>query len=130
MLNSVSSEAPTREYYRNKFTFEQRKAESSKIREKYPNRTPIIVEKFKNANEDVPEIDKTKYLVPSDITVGQILYVIRKRIQLPAVKSLYIFTDKGTIPPTASLISSIAKDYADEDGFLYFTYNTNNTFGN
>ena len=31
---------------------------------------------------DIPLIDKKKYLVPSDLTVGQFVYVIRKRIKV------------------------------------------------
>jgi GABA(A) receptor-associated protein len=38
-----------------------------------------------------PEIDKKKYLVPTDLTVGQFVYVIRKRIDLNAEKALYVF---------------------------------------
>jgi GABA(A) receptor-associated protein len=31
---------------------------------------------------DIATIDKKKYLVPADLTVGQFVYVIRKRIKL------------------------------------------------
>ena len=42
----------------------------------------MIVEK--SPKSDVPELDKKKYLVPSDLTVGQFVYVIRKRVKPPA----------------------------------------------
>lgn len=41
----------------------------------------MICEKAEKS--DIPEIDKRKYLVPADLTVGQFVYVIRKRIMLP-----------------------------------------------
>ncbi|KAG5622906.1 hypothetical protein H5410_008124 [Solanum commersonii] len=105
---------------------ERRQSESSRIREKYPDRIPVIVEKAEKS--DVPDIDKKKYLVPADLTVGQFVYVVRKRIKLGASKAIFVFV-KNTLPPTASLMSAIYEENRDEDGFLYMTYSGENTFG-
>mmetsp|Transcript_8154 Transcript_8154/g.15770 ORF Transcript_8154/g.15770 Transcript_8154/m.15770 type:complete len:128 (-) Transcript_8154:416-799(-) len=107
-------------------SLEKRKTEASRIKEKYPDRIPIIVEKAEKS--DIPEIDKKKYLVPSDLTVGQFVYVIRKRIKLSPEKAIFIFV-KNVLPPTAALMSSIYEEHKDEDGFLYITYSGENTFG-
>ncbi|RIA04508.1 hypothetical protein BRARA_K01254 [Brassica rapa] len=85
---------------------ERRLIEASRTRDKYPDRVPF----------DVPNIDKKKYLIPDDLTVGQFVYVVRKRIKLSAEKAIFVFV-KNTLPPT------------DEDGFLYMTYSGENTFG-
>ena len=69
-----------------------------------------------------------RYLVPSDLTVGQFVYVIRKRIKLEPEKAIFIFVN-NTLPSTAALMSQIYKDHKDEDGFLYVTYSGENTFG-
>jgi GABA(A) receptor-associated protein len=61
-----------------------------------------------------------KYLVPADLTVGQFVYVIRKRIKLSPEKAIFIFVDE-VLPPTAALMSSIYEEHKDEDGFLYIT---------
>ncbi|KMZ58411.1 Autophagy 8 [Zostera marina] len=106
--------------------FEKRKAEASRIREKYPDRIPVIVEKAERS--DIPSIDKKKYLVPADLTVGQFVYVIRKRIKLSAEKAIFIFVDNA-LPPTGSMLSTIYDDKKDEDGFLYVNYSGENTFG-
>jgi GABA(A) receptor-associated protein len=45
-------------------------------------------------------IDKKKYLVPADLTVGQFVYVIRKRIKLSPEKAIFIFVNE-ILPPTA-----------------------------
>lgn len=42
---------------------------------------------------------KCRYLVPADLTVGQFVYVIRKRIKLSAEKAIFIFVD-NVLPPT------------------------------
>lgn len=75
---------------------EKRKSEAERIRSKYPDRVPVICEKADRS--DIPDIDKKKYLVPSDLTVGQFHYVIRKRIKLAPEKALFLFCS-NSIPP-------------------------------
>jgi hypothetical protein len=86
----------------------------------YPRLTAqVICEKVEKS--DIATIDKKKYLVPADLTVGQFVYVIRKRIKLSPEKAIFIFVDE-VLPPTAALMSSIYEEHKDEDGFLYITY--------
>ncbi|TIA67121.1 hypothetical protein D6C83_02094 [Aureobasidium pullulans] len=101
-------------------------AEAERIRVKYTDRIPVICEKVEKS--DIATIDKKKYLVPADLTVGQFVYVIRKRIKLSPEKAIFIFVDE-VLPPTAALMSSIYEEHKDEDGFLYITYSGENTFG-
>jgi GABA(A) receptor-associated protein len=106
--------------------FEKRKKEAERIRQKYPDRIPVICEKAPKS--DIPDIDKKKYLVPNDLTVGQFVYVVRKRIKLEPEKAIFIFVN-NSLPSTASLMSQIYDEHKDEDGFLYVTYSGENTFG-
>ncbi|KAF4323698.1 hypothetical protein BBO99_00001488 [Phytophthora kernoviae] len=105
---------------------EKRQAEAQRIRSKYPDRIPVICEKADRS--DIPDIDKKKYLVPADLTVGQFVYVIRKRIKLSPEKAIFIFIN-NVLPPTAALMSNIYEEQKDVDGFLYITYSGENTFG-
>ncbi|CAL8145092.1 unnamed protein product [Prunus armeniaca] len=107
-------------------SLERRQAEAGRIREKYPDRIPVIVEKAAKSN--IPDIDKKKYLVPADLSVGQFVYVVRKRIKLEAEKAIFVFV-KNTLPPTAAVMSTIYEENKDEDGFLYLTYSGENVFG-
>lgn len=43
-----------------------------------------------------------RYLVPGDLTVGQFVYVIRKRIKLTPEKAIFIFVN-NVLPPTGTL---------------------------
>jgi GABA(A) receptor-associated protein len=115
--------------YQQRYTFEQRSEESKRIMEKYPNRLPIIVEKSDQCSEDIPNIDKNKYLVPDDLTVGQFLYVIRKRIRLPSTKALYITTSNGLMPPSSQHMKNLYNKYKDPDQFMYIKYSGESTFG-
>jgi GABA(A) receptor-associated protein len=92
-----------------------------------PTPTQVIVEKA--AKSDVPDIDKKKYLVPSDITVGKFVYEIRKHMKLSPEKAIFLFVGNGVLPPTAALMSQIYDRFKDEDGFLYIVYSGENSFG-
>ena len=106
---------------------EKRASEAARIRGKYGDRVPVIVERAEKS--DIPTLDKKKYLVPADLTVGQFVYVIRKRIKLNAEKAIFIFVN-NVLPPTAALMNAIYEEHKDDDGFLYVTYSGENTFGN
>ncbi|XP_035316869.1 gamma-aminobutyric acid receptor-associated protein-like 2 isoform X1 [Cricetulus griseus] len=91
-------------------SLEHRCVESAKIRAKYPDRVPVIVEKV--SGSQIVDIDKRKYLVPSDITVAQFMWIIRKRIQLPSEKAIFLFVDK-TVPQSRSWRKQMwAKQYS------------------
>ena len=109
-------------------TFDERKQESARIHESYPERLCVIVGRAKTCSS-IPEIEKHKYLVPKDITVGQFVYVIRKRIKLTPEQAIFIFTEDGTLPTTGALMSEMHEQYKSEDGFLYLSYASENTFG-
>nr|AAR88761.1 microtubule-associated protein [Hevea brasiliensis] len=109
----------SKSYFKQEHDLDKRRAEAARIREKYPDRIPVIVEKAERS--DIPNIDKKKYLVPADLTVGQFVYVIRKRIKLSAEKAIFIFVD-NVLPSTGAIMSAIYEEKKDEDGFLYVTY--------
>jgi GABA(A) receptor-associated protein len=106
-----------------------RQQESSRIFAKFPGRIPIIVERGVSSQKTMPLLDKQKYLVPSDLTLGQFTFVIRKRMELPSERALFLFVD-NTLPTTGSLMREVyAQHYDKEDGFLYVVYCGENTFG-
>ena len=41
----------------------------------------------------------SRYLVPAELTVGQFVYVVRKRIKLSAEKAIFVFVS-NVLPPT------------------------------
>ena len=111
------------------YDFESRLYESKKIKYKYPDRIPIICEKIYNAR-NTPNLDKKKYLVPDDYTIGQFLFIIRRRNELhnKSTQSIYLFIDGG-IPSTSNYLRTIYNQHKDSDGFLYIEYSSENTFG-
>jgi GABA(A) receptor-associated protein len=113
--------------FQSTFSFEDRCKESSRIREKFPQRIPIIVERATNS-KTVPDLDKSRFLVPGEITVAQFIYVIRRRMTLPPETALYVFVN-DTLPLATADIREIYSQHANRDGFLYMKYTGENTFG-
>tara|TARA_B100001123_G_C15242615_1_gene999682 strand:- start:419 stop:769 length:351 start_codon:yes stop_codon:yes gene_type:complete len=109
-----------------KNTFEKRKLEASNIIQKYPEKIPIIVQKYYTS--ELPEIDKSKYLVPKDMTMSQFMFTIRKRIQLESNQALFIWINNGLVTSSKTMME-IYSENKDEDGFLYIDYTNENTFG-
>ena len=113
--------------YKKKKTLRERTIESINILNKYPGRIPIICER---QGINIPPIDRSKYLVPGDLTMGQFLYVIRKRLSLDPSLGLFLFIgNEGLLINSAKLILECYNEYKDEDGFLYLKYSGENTFG-
>ncbi len=113
--------------FKSKNTFEERKKESERVLTTYPDRIPIVCEKSSRSS-NIPDIDKQKYLVPMDLTIGQFMFVIRKRMKIAPEIAIYLFIN-GTIPPTSAIVSKLYHDCKDVDGFLYLEYSGENTFG-
>lgn len=107
---------------------EARKASAASIRAKHPDRIPVIVDK-RSGDSSLPDIDKKKFLVPADLTIGQFMYVIRKRIKLAPEQAIFLFVAAGTLPPSVATLQSVYDQHHDEDGFLYMTYSGENFFG-
>uniref|UniRef100_A0A7S4DYP1 Autophagy-related protein n=1 Tax=Lotharella globosa TaxID=91324 RepID=A0A7S4DYP1_9EUKA len=116
-----------RKPYRELYNAEQRSAESVRIRMKYPDRVPIICERFENS-KSIKQIDKVKFLVPSDLTVGQFQFVIRKRLALTPDQAMFLFAG-GKPAVLKNTMAMVYKAHKDADGFLYMQYAGEKTFG-
>jgi GABA(A) receptor-associated protein len=112
--------------YKETHSFEQRKAEADKVRDRHPDRLPVICEKVDKSN--ITDLDKNKFLVPSDLSVGQFVLVVRKRVMLEPEKAIFLFIGES-VPPNAALMSDLYNKHKDEDGFLYVKYAGESSFG-
>ena len=97
-----------------------------RLRETYPDRVPVIIKK----NKDMKSLEKLKYLVPKDLTVGQFMYIIRKNLNFSQEKALFFFIN-NTLPPVVATFGEIDLDPAnrEKDGAVYATITLENTFG-
>lgn len=99
-----------------------------KLRNRYPTRVPIICEPGSNA--ETMALDKYKFLVPEALTMGQFVYIIRKRLKgLKAHQALFLSCN-GSLPRIGETTGEAYERAADaEDGLLYVKYSLESTFG-
>lgn len=114
--------------FEDEHSLEKRISEAQSIRRRYPDRIPVICERNPRSTT-MPEVDKRKYLVPDSLTVGQFMYVIRKRLRLLPDKAIFLVTKHGKVPTTSSTLKHIYDTDKSSDGFLYLTYTGESTFG-
>jgi GABA(A) receptor-associated protein len=101
---------------------------SNLIRIKYPKRIPIICE-IVGKSKTTMALDGRKFLVPGEITIGQFLMVVRKRVKLGADQALFMFMEDGSIPSPQHEIADYDKTHRNADGFLYIAVTSENAFG-
>ena len=88
---------------------------------KFPNKIPVLV-------RDSNSKTQLKLLVPKNMFISQIIYIIRKKIKLNEHEAIYILVN-NKMPPGTSRINEIYNTHRDSDGLLYITYTKENTFG-
>lgn len=114
--------------------FEKRLETIKDLKEKHPDRIPLMIIDENKKNKPL------KLLVPSDLTIMNVLLIIRKRVQLNQEEGIYLFADiyknqndnkmkESVLCNSAETVSNIYNKCKDDDGMLYMTYYKENVFG-
>lgn len=111
----------------NYHTFEKRQAIANRIRQVYPDRIAVIVNRL---NTDTPAISKFKYLVSRHSSFDSFSNSIREYItSINSQQALFFFVNGTTLVSNDTLLSTIYDKYKADDNFLYVTYAIENTYG-
>lgn len=114
--------------FKKELTFAERFNDSKHIMTRYPERIPIICEKSTSSGNDLPIMDKRKFLVPTGLKVCQFMFIIRKRMSLGSEEGLFLFINNAMVDSSA-IIGELYERQKDKDGFLYVRYSKENVFG-
>ncbi|KAF5284153.1 hypothetical protein FQR65_LT00153 [Abscondita terminalis] len=109
-------------------TIEIRKEEVMAIRNRFPTKIPIIVQRFTKEN-NLPLLDKSKFLVPQEITMSQFLTIIRNRMHITSSQALYLLINNRSLVSLSLTLAEVYTEHACSDGFLYITYASQEVFG-
>ncbi|KAF6734189.1 Microtubule-associated proteins 1A/1B light chain 3C [Oryzias melastigma] len=105
-----------------------RKQEVAGIKSKFPNKIPVIIERY-DKEKFLPPLDKTKFLVPHELTMTQFVTIIRNRMALLPSQAFYLLINSSGLPSMSLTMAQVYRDHQDEDGFLYMTYASQEMFG-
>ena len=111
--------------FRNKSIMD-RLHESALVLTKYPDRVPVIIDTTTN-NE--LRINKNKFVIPDTLSVSELIYVIRKRINIDSSKAIFLFLENNELLSGNCKIRDLYHKNKSNDGFLYLVYEPENVFG-
>ncbi|NXS56548.1 MLP3C protein, partial [Brachypteracias leptosomus] len=102
--------------------------EVTQIRLKYPNKIPVVVERYQK-EKTLPPLTRTKFLVSPDLPLAQFTVTLRTRLGLSSSQTFYLLVNNRGLPNMALSMQELYQAHRDEDGFLYLTYASQEMFG-
>jgi len=115
-----------------------------KLKNKYPDRVPVIIEKSEHIT-----LKNYKYLLPKDIPISVFLSIIRTKMNITKNQAIFTFVNSAKqsynsakqsynsakqsynyiLVPMNETIETIYTIHKSEDNFLYVKFGIENTFG-
>ena len=114
--------------FKSRKSFATRLEETEGIRSKFPTKIPVIVERYRKELE-LPTLDKTKFLVPQELSMSQFITIIRSRMSISSTQAFFLLVNKKSMMSLSMTLSDVYKQEKDNDGFLYMTYCSQEGFG-
>ncbi|KAJ7358846.1 Microtubule-associated protein 1A/1B light chain 3C [Desmophyllum pertusum] len=123
----MGDDAKSSKPFKQRKSFVSRRDEVAGIRAKFPSKIPVIVERY-HKEKDLPLLDKTKFLVPQELTMSQFVTIIRNRMSLSST-SVLPYCQQQKFSKHVMTMAEVYKEEKDEDGFLYMVYASQEMFG-
>ena len=68
--------------------------------------------------------DRSKFLIPEHVTVGEVIKILKRRLQLNSLQSIFLLVNGQNQPATTTTFAEIYREECDPDGFLYIVCKT------
>ena len=96
---------------------------------KHPDKIPVMITRA-ISSRNLPDIDKHKFLIARDMTIGHVLTLVRRRIQLVnSSTALFVSVENKFVPSATLRIDSLYNAHKGSDDILHLQYYGENTFG-
>ncbi|CAD8185503.1 unnamed protein product [Paramecium pentaurelia] len=115
--------------YKDNNSFEERKEKFQIYQQKHPTKIPLIIERHPKCTLKL--LDRPEVLIDETQKGTKLLQILQEKLQENSKNcSIFIFyTNTNTQFPLESQMKEAAQNHKDEDGFLYLTYNNQETLG-
>jgi len=90
---------------------------------RHPNRVPVKIDE-----ESDFDIDRRKYLIPRDMTLGTFVTYLRNRVKLNNSEAMFVLIE-GILPPVSATIETLYITHVRDDRLLHIILKKENTFG-
>jgi len=114
--------------FKDRKNFADRARMVQEINRQQPDKVPIIIERF-DTERHLPLLDHCKYLVPSHITIADVMQIIRRRLQLHPDQAFFLLINEKSMVSMTMTIGQIYDMEKEPDGFLYIVYASQPAFG-
>lgn len=113
--------------FRQEKSLTDRVADAKKLLIKNPLKVPVVLQFSKQAQTLLQHNnEKTKYLVPANMTLGNLMQMMRTRFSIKESQALFFFVD-GVVHVPSTVMSDLRQK--SEDGFVVIDVMLENTFG-
>ena len=122
--------------FRERYDLDARKRHFERVMasSKAEGRTPVILEPEPGCKFDTDAFKTVKRLCDRSITMSHMVLIARANIPSKLIspnEAIYLLVGEGnnTLVNGPTPIADVYDKYKDEDGFLYITFTSENTFG-
>ncbi|CAK9297167.1 unnamed protein product [Gordionus sp. m RMFG-2023] len=116
-------------FYKEKTPFAMRQMEALEVKKSHPGKIPVIIERHKN-EKILPILNKYKFLIPQELTISHLLGILRNRISINSMQTIYLLIADGKSMCNLSCpIVDVYQNFRDPDGFLYMKYASQEFYG-
>jgi hypothetical protein len=98
------------------------------VKHKYPHHIPVVVK----CKGRLLKLKKTKFLISEDTTIGQVMFILRKKLEDVENKSsiaLFLIVNNTLLPSNQLLIEAYQNNKDEATGMLFITLCQESTFG-
>ncbi|VDN57386.1 unnamed protein product [Dracunculus medinensis] len=114
--------------FKDRVPFDVRLRDALNVRAQHLDKVPIVIERYEGENS-LPVLPRCKYLVPSHITIAELMQIVRKRMDLHWSQSFFMFVRNKSLISNSMTVGELYHKEVDDDGFLYISYATQLAFG-
>jgi microtubule-associated protein 1 light chain len=87
------------------------------IRRQQPDKIPVIIERY-DGERGLPLLDKSKYLVPSHVTIAELMVIVRQRLHLHPEQTFFLLVNEKSLLSNSLTIAQVIFESKNNIAYL------------